>query len=67
MQHEREIDALLARGGTGSIFDRLMAMPNPAAGTNTGWDRVVSARLEAHLARRMRDAVGAGQLRPDAA
>lgn len=67
MHNEREIDALLSRGGTGSIFDRLMAMPNPVAGAATEWDRVVSARLEAHLARRMRDAVGAGQTRPDAA
>ena len=29
MQHEREIDALLSSGETGSIIDRLMALPRP--------------------------------------
>lgn len=69
MQTDRQIDALLASGGeAGSIFDRLMAMPHPAAGAANEWDRAVIGRLEAHLARRMRDMLdGAGDVRRDAA
>jgi hypothetical protein len=52
---EREIDALLSREESGSIIDRLMAMP-PAADPNAAneWDRAVAGRFEMHLARRMR-------------
>lgn len=55
MQQDREIDALLSNGGTGSIFDRLMALPHPAASEACDeWDRVVASRLQAHLSRQMR-------------
>lgn len=55
MQHEREIDALLSLDETGSIIDRLMAMPRPKDMTSANeWDRAVAGRLEAHLARQMR-------------
>ena len=61
MHTDYQIDALLARGEAGSIFDRLMAMPRPAADATNEWDRAVINRLEAHLARRMRDMLdGAG-------
>lgn len=55
MHPDHQIDALLARNEVGSIFDRLMAMPRPAADAADEWDRAVIGRLEAHLARRMRD------------
>jgi hypothetical protein len=67
MHTDHQIDALLARGGeAGSIFDRLMAMPRPAADAADEWDRAVIGRLEAHLARRMRDMLD-GDGRKDAA
>jgi len=68
MHTDRQIDALLARGDAGSIFDRLMAMPRPAGDVADEWDRAVIGRLEAHLARRMRDLLdGANDSRKDAA
>ena len=69
MHTDYQIDALLARGGdAGTIFERLMAMPGPAAEAANEWDRAVIGRLEAHLARRMRDLLdGAGDTRKDAA
>jgi hypothetical protein len=70
MHTDRQIDALLARGGVaGSIFDRLMAMPGSAAAAAADeWDRAVIGRLEAHLARRMRDVLdGKADIRKDAA
>ena len=69
MHTDYQIDALLARGGeAGSIFDRLMAMPRPAADAVNEWDRAVLGRLETHLARCMRDQLdGAGEIRKDAA
>lgn len=69
MHTDYQIDALLSRGGeAGSIFDRLMAMPRPAADAANEWDRAVINRLETHLARRMRDMLdGTGDGRKDAA
>jgi hypothetical protein len=69
MHTDRQIDALLARGGeAGSIFDRLMAMPRPAADAANEWDRAVIGRMEAHLSRRMRDLLdGTDDVRKDAA
>ena len=65
MHTDYQIDALLSRGGeAGSIFDRLMAMPRPAADDTNEWDRAVIGRLEAHLSRRMRallDGAAGGQ------
>src|SRR5215216_3161274 len=54
MQHEREIDALLSSGETGSIIDRLMALPRPTDSVKNEWDRAVSSRFEVRLARQMR-------------
>jgi hypothetical protein len=54
MQHEREIDALLSSGETGSIIDRLMALPRPTDDAKTEWDRAVSNRFEVRLAKQMR-------------
>jgi hypothetical protein len=69
MHTDRQIDALLASGGeAGSIFDRLMAMPRPAADAANEWDRAVIGRMEAHLSRRMRDLLdGTDDVRKDAA
>lgn len=69
MHTDHQIDALLARGGeAGSIFDRLMAMPRPAGGADSEWDRAVMGRMEAHLSRRMRDLLdGTDGVRGDAA
>lgn len=64
MQHEREIDALLSPGETGSIIDRLMALPYSKDGARqmNEWDRAVASRFEAHLARQMRSQIdGAGE------
>ena len=59
MQHEREIDALLSLDETGSIIDRLMALPQPKAMDNANeWDRAVLGRLEVNLARQMRLLIG---------
>ncbi len=59
MQHEREIDALLSPGETGSIIDRLMAIPHPKDGArhSNEWDRAVTARLETVLAKSMRSRI----------
>ncbi|MET2829439.1 hypothetical protein [Mesorhizobium shangrilense] len=59
MQHEREIDALLSPGETGSIIDRLMAIPHPKDGArhSNEWDRAIAARLETVLAKSMRSRI----------
>ncbi|MEW6634195.1 MAG: hypothetical protein AB1440_25250 [Pseudomonadota bacterium] len=59
MQHEREIDALLSSGETGSIIDRLMALPHSKDGVRktNEWDRAVAARLETALAKSMRSRI----------
>ncbi|WP_296743699.1 hypothetical protein [Mesorhizobium sp.] len=59
MQHEREIDALLSSGETGSIIDRLMALPHSKDGARktNEWDRAVAARLETALAKSMRSRI----------
>lgn len=62
MHCDREIDALLSDGGTDSVFDRLMALPRPAASTTDGaWDRAVASRLQAHLSRQMRAVLEQGE------
>ncbi len=63
MNAEHEIDTLLSRDETGSIIDRLMALPRSAGaaqGANE-WDRAVAGRFEAHLARRMRAVIGGAE------
>ena len=67
MQHEREIDALLSSGETGSIIDRLMALPRPTDNVKNEWDRAVSSRFEVRLARQMRSQMDAGSDREHAA
>ena len=59
MQHEREIDALFSSGETGSIIDRLMALPHSkdSARKTNEWDRAVAARLETALAKSMRSRI----------
>lgn len=69
MQHEHEIDALLSSGETGSIIDRLMALPHGKDGIRgaTEWDRAVASRFETHLARQMRSQIDGGSAQQDAA
>ncbi|WP_027061904.1 hypothetical protein [Mesorhizobium loti] len=69
MQHEREIDALLSSGETGSIIDRLMALPRKTddAKVSNEWDRAVSSRFEVRLVRQMRSQIDAGSDRQNAA
>jgi hypothetical protein len=69
MNHEREIDALLSPEDAGSIIDRLMAMPHPAGEAQGAgeWDRAVSSRFQAHLARQMRSLIDRGDDRDQAA
>ena len=67
MQHEREIDALLSSGETGSIIDRLMALPRPTDDVKTEWDRAVSNRFEIRLARQMRSQMDSAGERQTAA
>lgn len=69
MQNEREIDALLSNSEAGSVIDQLMALPRPIAaidGPNV-WERAVSSRLEAHLARHMRSLIDGEDNRRSAA
>lgn len=62
MQQDREIDALLSNGRTDSIFDRLMALPRPAASEACDeWDRAVASRLQVHLSRQMRALLEQGE------
>ena len=67
MQHEREIDALLSSGESGSIIDRLMALPRPTDDVKNEWDRAVSNRFGARLAKHMRSQIDAGSDRQKAA
>jgi hypothetical protein len=67
MQHEREIDALLSSGETGSIIDRLMALPRPTDDIKTEWDRAVSNRFEMRLAKQMRSQMDSAGERQTAA
>ena len=56
MQHERDIDALLSPDQAASVFDRLMALPQPGEGVQAPdeWTRALCGRFEAHLVRQMR-------------
>ncbi|AZO17245.1 MULTISPECIES: hypothetical protein [unclassified Mesorhizobium] len=67
MQHEREIDALLSSGETGSIIDRLMALPRRTDDVKTEWDRAVSNRFEIRLAQQMRSQMDSAGERKSAA
>ena len=65
MQHEREIDALLSSGETGSIIDRLMALPQ--SDRRCEHERMGSRRQPAvskiRLARQMRSQIDAATQR----
>ncbi|UDL86862.1 hypothetical protein LGH82_16665 [Mesorhizobium sp. PAMC28654] len=69
MQHEREIDALLSPGETGSVIDRLMAMPRKTddARILNEWDRAVSSRFEVRLVKQMRSQIDGNNDRQNAA
>ncbi len=69
MQHEREIDALLSPGETGSVIDRLMAMPRKTddARISNEWDRAVSSRFEVRLVKQMRSQIDGNNDRRSAA
>lgn len=69
MHHEHEIDALLSPNGTGSIFDRLMALPRTTeqAQAANEWDRAVASRFQTNLVKQMRSLLDGGNHRPHAA
>ncbi|MCT8997682.1 hypothetical protein [Chelativorans intermedius] len=54
---EAEIDALLSRSETESFVDTLLRMPHAAAANDAdeSWEKLLNARLQARLARRMRE------------
>jgi len=52
---EAEIDALLARDDSASVIDMLLSMPHVMAADNADWEKILHARLQARLARKMRD------------
>jgi len=54
---EAEIDALLARDETASVIDTLLSMPRIAAANDEDetWEKILNARLQERLARRMRE------------
>lgn len=54
---EAEIDALLERDDSASVIDTLLAMPRTRMAHNTDetWEKVLHARLQARLARKMRE------------
>ena len=54
---EAEIDALLGRDDTASVIDTLLAMPRMRVADNTDetWEKILHARLQARLARKMRE------------
>jgi len=54
---EAEIDALLARDETTSVIDSLLSMPRVTAANDEDdtWEKILNARLQERLARRMRE------------
>jgi len=54
---EAEIDALLARDETTSVIDTLLSMPRMTAANDEDetWEKILNARLQERLARRMRE------------
>lgn len=66
---DRQIDALLRRDDDASIIDTLLAMPRGADPVAEGdaWERVLFARLQERLARRMRETIEGPRRPRDAA
>ena len=59
---EAEIDALLARDDSASVIDMLLSMPHVMAADNADWEKILHARLQERLARKMREVLeGAGE------
>lgn len=56
--HEPAIEALLSRPEADSIVDLLLSLPAKAAEGPDTFHRIVSGRLEAKLAERMRSVIG---------
>jgi len=52
---EAEIDALLARDDSASVIDMLLSMPHVMAADNADWEKILHARLQERLARKMRE------------
>ena len=58
---EEEIEALLSRDDPESVIDSLLSMPPQAAANDEVWEKVLHARLQERLARKMRDILEGGQ------
>ncbi|WP_028033097.1 hypothetical protein [Chelativorans sp. J32] len=61
---EAEIDALLARDDSASVIDMLLSMPHVMAADNADWEKILHARLQERLARKMREVLE-GAREPD--
>jgi len=61
---EAEIDALLARDDSASVIDMLLSTPHVMAADNADWEKILHARLQERLARKMREVLE-GAREPD--
>ncbi|WP_309084728.1 hypothetical protein [Chelativorans sp.] len=52
---EAEIDALLARDDRASVIDTLLSMPHAKAAGDPAWEKLLHARLQERLVRKMRE------------
>lgn len=62
---EAQIDALLSKDDSSSIIETLYSLgqaAGDAAFVGDEWDRAVQARLQARLARKMREAIEPGSM-----
>jgi len=52
---DAEIDALLSRNESDSVIDTLLAIPHVATANDENWEKILNARLQERLARKMRE------------
>ncbi|WEX10174.1 hypothetical protein [Chelativorans sp. AA-79] len=62
---EAEIDALLACNDQASVIDTLLSMPHAMAADDPAWEKLMHARLQERLARKMRDMLEGAEERKD--
>lgn len=52
---DSDIEALLANDETTSVVDTLLAMPHALSADDESWEKIMHARLQERLARKMRE------------
>lgn len=52
---DAEIDALLSRNESDSVIDTLLEIPHVATANDENWEKILNARLQERLARKMRE------------